>query len=247
MTEAPNNGGSGEVQGTGTRPPTASQLGAGANNAPATGADSAALQGANPGGPDDTDAESRRIAAKEKREGIKKGTADALEALGFDSLEAAQSWVSEYRTIEQEMESEADREKSRADKAEGERDDYRSRYETTERRYALRDALRDAGVPGDRLSDALALANLDDISLDRKTGEVSGVSEVVETLLQPRPWLLETNEQAQRVSAPATHTTTAPRRQDGSGQGSGDPETDMGRAALDWLIAPTDQGSNTWP
>lgn len=235
MSEAPNNGGN---EGGA---PTASQIGAGVT--PDTGADSAALQGAAPA--DDATDDVGRIAAKEKRAGKRAGQSEVLEALGFDNLEAATQWVGEYRSIEQEMESEAERANKARERAEAERETYRTRYETTERRYALRDALRDAGVPGDRLNDALALANLEDISLDKKTGEVSGVEEVVEALITPRPWLLETEQQAQRVSAPQTRTTTAQRPTDEQ-QSSGDVNTDMGRGMLDWLTHPVEQ-EQAWP
>lgn len=235
MTETPNEG---------QETPTTGQIGTGVGQ-PATGAESAAQQGADPG---DNDAEIRRIAAKEKRSGKQAGMAEALEALGFEDLESATQWVGEYRTIEQEMETEADREKARAERLEQERNTLRERYLNTERRYALRDAFRDAGVPSDRLDDALALAKLDEITVDQKTGEISGVSEVADSTLENRQWLLsgDDGEARQRVSAPATHATGEQRPDPDTPQSSGDTRTDMGRSMLGWLLDPVED-EQTWP
>jgi hypothetical protein len=73
-------------------------------------------------------------------------------------------------------------------KLQGELESARKTIAEIRQEYALRDALRDRGVTSETMADALRLADIDSLDVDDK-GNITGVEEVVNSLLEPRPWL----------------------------------------------------------
>lgn len=115
-------------------------------------------------------------------------------AASIDDLVAA--WE-EKRTVEEAT-------KSDLAKLEEERDKYKTQAEAAaalanDRLVGaeLRTALAAAGVPSDRLADALALVDKSSLEVDDK-GTVTGLEGAVKGLLEPRPWLKEEVQQQQR-------------------------------------------------
>ncbi len=166
-----------------------------------------------------TQADLNKIAANEKREGRTSFESEILERTGAESIDDVFTAYTEYQGIQEAVTTEADRANSRAERLETRAKTAEERYTNTLREFALRDSLRDRGVPSDRLNDALALAQRDTLEIG-KDGSVAGVEEAVEALLEPRPWLLEGEQQRQRVNAPQTAPLiTSP------GQANGAPDT----------------------
>jgi hypothetical protein len=137
----------------------------------------------------------RKIAANEKRDGMKAGRTAAitelLEKTGAESIDDVLSAYTEYQGIQEAVSTEADRANQRAERLEKRAKAAEGRYEKTVKEYALRYALKERNLPLDRMGDALALADTDALQVD-SDGNVGADSleVVVEALLEPRPWLM---------------------------------------------------------
>lgn len=144
-----------------------------------------------------TQADLKKIAANEKREGRN----SVLAELGVDDLDGLRQIVTDYRAAEEEAQSDLDRlEKER----ETLREQVKAANKLADDRLIgaeLRSALMGAGVPSDRLKDALALTDRSALAVE-KDGTVSGLEDAVQATLEPRPWLADNAEpQAPRRAA----------------------------------------------
>jgi hypothetical protein len=180
-----------------------------------------------------------KIAANEKREGKKARDSELLQQTGYESVEDMLKAATEYRNFQEQQKTEADKAAEKAERAEAARQAAEERYTTTLQTYALRDALRDRGVPSDRLDDALALAKRGKLEVD-EDGNITGVGDVVEELLEPRPWLLE----AQQETRPARLSPEATRQPVPIDVNS---KENMGRGFLGWLTEPIPDDGGGFP
>lgn len=185
-------------------------------------------------------ADLNKIAANEKRSGTKAGREAAitelLEKTGAESLDDVLSAYTEYQGIQEAVTTEADRERTAREKAEEKSKTFQERYTSTVREYALRDALRDAGINSDRLALAVKVADLSEIQVDKDGKLLSGVDEAVQAIQEASPEWFGSQERP-RVNAPQTEGTGVER----PGEGSGDPRTDMGSALLGFLQTTKDR------
>lgn len=157
-----------------------------------------------------TQADLKKIAANEKREGRN----SVLAELGVDDLDGLKQIVTDYRAAEEEAQSDLDRlEKER----EALKEQVKAANKLADDRLIgaeLRSALMGAGVPSDRLKDALALTDRSALTVE-KDGTVSGLEDAVQATLEPRPWLAEVSEpQAPRRAADVSQRTTQNGSQD---------------------------------
>lgn len=185
-----------------------------------------------------TQADLKKIAANEKREGKKAAEAAFLERAnqyGVESTDDVFSILESYHMTEQEMETAADKAEKAKAKAEAKAQAAEDRYTNTLREYALRDALRDSGINPERLRGAMRLADMSTLDVDRE-GNVGGLDEVVAAVKEEAPEFFGDGSRP-RVSAPDA----------GSNQrssGTGNVQEDMGRSLLGWLTEPTpDRGT----
>lgn len=145
-----------------------------------------------------------KIAANEKREGRTSAINELLEKTGAESIDDVLAAYSEYQGIQEAVTTEADRERTRAEKAEAKAKTAEERYTNTLREFALRDALRDAGINPERLKGAMRLAEMSALEVD-KEGNVSGLDEVVEAVKEDSPeWFGEGQGGRTRFDAPQT-------------------------------------------
>lgn len=135
-----------------------------------------------------------------------KGTArkEGRQALANDLLSRAQGAQSvddlvtaweEKRTIEEATKGETEREREARIAVEQERDEYRALADTRLVDSELRLAFLNAGVPPDRVADAVALVARSSISVDGDS--VAGLEDAVKATLEPRSWLTETQQEVQ--------------------------------------------------
>lgn len=158
-----------------------------------------------------TQADLKKIAANEKREGKNSAFSEILEKTGLESLDDLYAVAEAHRTMQAEMETEADRATKRAEKAEAAAQQAQQRYTTTLKEFAARDALRDAGVQPDYLKSAMRVGDLGRLEVD-KDGNVTGLEEFVEGVRQDAaPFFGSGEAQRPRVNAPQTTATTVNR------------------------------------
>ena len=149
--------------------------------------------------------ELKRVGKKEKAEGQQKAINDLLEKTGAESIDDVLSAYSEYQGIQEAVTTEADRERTAREKAEAKAQAAEDRYTGTLKTYALRDALRDAGINPERLKGAMRLADTDALEIDSE-GNVSGLEDVIEAVKEEAPEFFgEGLNQRQRVNAPETN------------------------------------------
>lgn len=186
-----------------------------------------------------------KIAANEKREGKKSAHSEILERTGLESLDDVFSIVEAHQLTQAEMETAADREERAKKKAEGERDSWREQYYNTHREFALRDALRDAGINSERLAFVMRGADLTALEVD-KDGNVSGLEGVVEAAQKEAPEFFG-DQPRPRVNAPQTSGTSVEQTQ----VANDDPKVRMGQSLLGWLTDPIPEDEKnqqgTWP
>lgn len=202
-----------------------------------------------------TQADLKKIAANEKREGKKSAHSEIVERAqqyGVESLDDVFSILEAHQLTQAEMETEADKAARRAEKAEAAAQTANERYTNTLREFALRDALRDSGINPERLrapengtSPAMRLANLSALEVDQ-SGNVSGIEEVIEAMKKDAPeWFGEQGRP--RVNAPQT-SGTGVQRIEGAGSAGDDPKARMGQSLFGWLTDPIpEEERNTWP
>jgi hypothetical protein len=154
-------------------------------------------------------ADLKKIAANEKREGKQSAINELLEKTGAESIDDVLAAYSEYSAIADAVESEADRANTKAEKAEAKAKQYQERYTNTLKTYALRDALRDAGINPERIGAALRIADTAVLGVDAE-GNVSGVAEVIEAVSDEAPEFFTARTQQQRVSAPLPDGRSGP-------------------------------------
>ena len=152
-----------------------------------------------------TQADVKKIAENEKREGKQSAIRELLEKTGAESIDDVIARVQSQMQTESEQETVADKaEKARA-KAEERAKAAEERYTTTLREFALRDALRDSGINPDRLKGAMRLADISALEVDGE-GNISGLEEVVEAVKEDSPeWFGQVERP--RVNAPQTNGT----------------------------------------
>ncbi len=150
-----------------------------------------------------TQADLKKIAANEKRDGRQAAINDLLERTGAESIDDVLSAYTEYQGIQEAVTTEADRANERAERLEKRAKQAEERYTSTLREYALRDALRDSGINSGRLPLALKVADLSALELD-KDGNVSGVESVVESIKDASPEWFTTEERRPVRSPEAT-------------------------------------------
>jgi hypothetical protein len=154
-------------------------------------------------------ADLKKIAANEKREGKQSAINELLEKTGAESIDDVMAAYSEYSEIRDAVESEADRATQKAEKAEAKAKQYQERYIGTLKTFALRDGLRDAGINPERIGAAMRIADTQALEVDAE-GNVSGVAEVIEAVSEEAPEFFGQGSQgSQRVSAPQTNGTDA--------------------------------------
>lgn len=147
-----------------------------------------------------TQADLNKIAANEKRDGKQAAISELLKQTGAESIDDVLSAYTEYKGIQEAVETEADKAKKAHKKAEDRAKTAEEKYTTTVREFALRDALRDAGINSARLPLALKVADMS--TLDVSEDGVAGVEDAVEALKEASPEWFE--ESRQRVNAPQT-------------------------------------------
>jgi hypothetical protein len=152
-------------------------------------------------------ADLKKIAANEKREGKTSAINELLEKTGAESVDEILSAYSEYSEIQEAVTTEADRANARAEKLEAKAKAAEERYTNTLREFALRDSLRDAGINPERLRGAMRLADLSALEVDGE-GNVSGLDEVVEAVKEEAPEFFGDSQGSRpRVNAPQTTGT----------------------------------------
>lgn len=139
-----------------------------------------------------TQADLNKIAANEKRDGI----SSVLSRLGVETLEEAEQIVTTYNEAQAEAESDLEKlERENTTLKEREK----AALKLADDRLIgaeLRTALMGAGVPSDRLNDALALTDRSMLSVEQD-GSVTGLDDAVKATLEPRSWLTEAQQQEQ--------------------------------------------------
>jgi hypothetical protein len=153
-------------------------------------------------------ADLKKIAANEKREGKTSAINELLEKTGAESVDEILSAYSEYSEIQEAVTTEADRANARAEKLEAKAKAAEERYTNTLREFALRDSLRDAGINPERLRGAMRLADLSALEVDGE-GNVSGLEDVVEAVKEDSPEWFGSTERP-RINAPQTNGITTP-------------------------------------
>lgn len=143
---------------------------------------------------------------EEKRQASAARDRAIMEKFGVDSLDDLNEIVETYRMIESETETEADKARQKAEKLEKKAQEAESRYTSTLKEYALRDAFRDAGINSERLPLALKVADMDALDLDGNS--VTGLEDVVSAVQEASPEWFGTQERAPRRSPDATRQTT---------------------------------------
>lgn len=163
-----------------------------------------------------TQADLKKIAANEKRDGRQAAINDLLDKTGAESIDDVLAAYTEYQGIQEAVTSEADRANERAERLEKRAKQAEERYASTLREYALRDALRDSGINSGRLPLALKVADLSALELDG-SGIVSGVESVVESIREASPEWFATEER-RPVRSPEATQQGRPRENSYEGQ-----------------------------
>ena len=158
-----------------------------------------------------TQADLKKIAANEKREGKNSAISELLEKArevnpDIESIDDVLAGYSEYAGIQEAVTTEADRANERAERLEKRAKTAEERYTNTLREFALRDSLRDAGINPERLKGAMRLADTSALEVD-KEGNVSGLDEVVEAVREEAPEFFGEGLPKPRVNAPQTNGT----------------------------------------
>jgi hypothetical protein len=185
------------------------------------------------------------IAAKEKGEGRTAAMNELLEKArevnpDVESVDDVLAAYSEYQGIQEAVTTEADRERTRAEREAAKAKESDGLYVSTLREFALRDALRDAGINSERLPLALKIADMDSLEVDRKTRSVTGVEDVVKAIGDASPeWFGE--QVKPRVNAPQTTGTGV---QKPAGEVT---KESLGQSMLGWLTEPVPNEPTTWP
>lgn len=152
-----------------------------------------------------TQVDLNKIAANEKREGAKSGKqaaiAELLQQTGAESIDDVLSAYTEYQSVQQVTETEADKARKRAERLETRAKTAEEQVKNLHREFALRDALRDSGINSARLPLALKVADMQSLTVENDT--VEGVESVVEALQEASPEWFTAGER-QRVNAPET-------------------------------------------
>lgn len=157
-----------------------------------------------------TQADLKKIAANEKREGKHSAINDLLSKTGAESIEALVAGYEDYTAVQQAIETEAEKAQKARQKAEDRANAYQERYTTTIRDFALRDALRDAGVASESLSFVMRGIDKSQLVVE-EDGSVVGVDDAVAAAQQEAPMLFGSQDNAangrQRINAPQTAGT----------------------------------------
>jgi hypothetical protein len=98
-----------------------------------------------------TQADIKKIAANEKREGKQSAISELLEKTGAESIDDVLSAYTEHQSRREAEETAADKAEKAKTKAEERASAAEERYTNTLREFALRDSLRDAGINPERL------------------------------------------------------------------------------------------------
>lgn len=184
-----------------------------------------------------TQADLKKIAANEKREGKQSAISEILEKAGAESIDDVLSAYSEFQVIQEAATSEAEKLGTELEKTKNQLKTEREARATSDKTHALRDSLRDAGINPERLKGAMRLADLSALEVD-KEGNVSGLDEVVESVREEAPEFFGSfATERQRINAPQINGTGVKR----PGQGAGDPKEQAGQSFIDWLTAPMER------
>lgn len=143
-----------------------------------------------------------KVAGQRAKEAEQRAINRILEQTGAESIDDVLSGFSEYQGIQEAVTTEADRANEKAERLEKRAKAAEERYTSTLRDYALRDALRDAGINPERLKGAMRLADASALQVD-KDGNVSGIEDVVEAVREEAPEFFGTSERP-RINAPQT-------------------------------------------
>ena len=132
---------------------------------------------------------------------------DLLEKTGAESIDDLLSAHTEYKSLQEKNQTEADKAEQKRVKAEERAQAAEQRYTSTLQTYAVRDALRDAQVNPERLNAAMRLADLSGLEID-KDGKIDpdAITAVVTAVQEESPeWFGA--QQRQVVNAPDTGGT----------------------------------------
>jgi hypothetical protein len=172
-----------------------------------------------------TQADIKKIAANEKREGKQSAISELLEKTGAESIDDVLTAYTEHQSRREADESAAEKAEKAKTKAEERASAAEERYTTTLREFALRDSLRDAGINPERLKGAMRLADTSSLEVDAE-GNVTGLDEVVEAVREEAPEFFGATERP-RVNAPQTN---------GTGVQTPASNTDPQQSYADWLL-----------
>lgn len=146
-----------------------------------------------------TQADLNKIAANEKRE----GRTSVLAELGVEDLDSLKEIVTTYNEAQAEAQSDLE-------KLEAERDTLKEQVKAANKladdrliEAKLETALIGAGVPADRVADALRLADRSNLSVGENS-TVAGLEDAVTATLEPRQWLTESGTTITRRAPDAT-------------------------------------------
>lgn len=149
----------------------------------------------------------QRVIDDAKRTGTTEATASVLTALGFESIEAAQSWVTAKRDEENAALSEVERRERAAAEREQQAQDRESAATERERTALIRAALVEANAPRDGAADLVALVHVEGDVTDES------VAAAVEKVKAKFPQLFATSGTAPSTTSgahpPAQQTTTS--------------------------------------
>ena len=169
---------------------------------------------------------------QKKPEGKQAGINELLERDGCRVLGGCANGYSEYQGIQEAVTTEADRANAKAEKLEARAKAAEERYTSTLRDFALRDALRDAGINPERIKGAMRLADASALEVDAD-GNVSGLEDVVEAVRDEAPEFFGATERP-RVNAPQTN---------GTGVSRPASNTDPQQSYADWLLGVLQQSN----
>lgn len=141
--------------------------------------------------------------SKKGGEAARKARSKLLEELGFDNVDSARAFIQAQRDAEEAMKTEAEREIE--ERYKGQLSEKDSAIASLRKEYVLKDALRDAGIKGERLPLALRVADLDKLQVAEDG--IQGIEDVVGSVRDASP---EWFGRERTTSEDTTPTETAP-------------------------------------